>query len=449
LGELAGFPGSTGVIRYVSSGVGYSPPPIPARWRPVPSEPGRHEMPWEGNPDAARGLRALRTDLDRAARAGKLTNPNHPLLRELDEVAAALTSLAEQLHPARWSLGLIQPDNVLIRGREGAREVVPLDLGFAWRGSFGSPPWEDSPGRPDWLDPHTPNRWLWDHEPVRQQFADPDNGAFPPPAPTSDVRTLGRLFAWLISGQTSKDVPNVGGRGGPPPAWSVVADAAAGRIPSAAGLAARLRDAPLSEYFAPLEVVEDRPPSGGGKGLLIVMALLGLLVLAGAGGAALWYFVLREKPAETASNENENPKPPDNTPEKKDKKDADKTNAKANTPDPAAFAVAAKEFDAAAAKGDLSGMVAAFGKMTAVVPPEKKTELDASRAKLVAAWRAAYDETLTIAGDPSRRDEAKKRFTDLEAQLQQLIEAQPAADPAQQAEEKQWLEVVSYWAAQQ
>src|SRR5947208_3393369 len=141
-------------------------------------------------------------------------------------------ALVGELHPARWSLGLIQPDNVLIRGRAGSREVVPVDLGFAWRGSFGSPPWEDSPGRPDWLDPQTPSRWLWDHEPVCQQFADPENGVFPPPEPTADVRTLGRLFAWLISGQTGKDVPMVGGRGGPPPPWAVVADAAAGRIPS-------------------------------------------------------------------------------------------------------------------------------------------------------------------------------------------------------------------------
>ena len=51
-------------------------------------------------------------ELERAARANKLRDPNHPLLRELDEVAARVTALAEELHPARWSLGLIQPDNV-------------------------------------------------------------------------------------------------------------------------------------------------------------------------------------------------------------------------------------------------------------------------------------------------------------------------------------------------
>src|SRR5205807_8868758 len=105
-----------------------------------------------------------------------------------------------------WSLGLIQPENVLVRGRAGEREAVPVDLGFAWKGSFGSLPWDDSPGRPNWLDALTPGRWLWDQQPVQQQFAAPENGVSNPADPIADVRTLGRLFAWFLSGQTIKDV---------------------------------------------------------------------------------------------------------------------------------------------------------------------------------------------------------------------------------------------------
>src|SRR5688572_28386877 len=37
-GELTTFPGRVGVVRYVSSGVGYTAPPIGHTWRPVPSE---------------------------------------------------------------------------------------------------------------------------------------------------------------------------------------------------------------------------------------------------------------------------------------------------------------------------------------------------------------------------------------------------------------------------
>src|SRR5262249_42518823 len=395
--------------------------------RAVPSEPGRYELPWEGDPGAVRTLRSLRTDLERAAQAGKFSDPEHPLLRELDEVAAALCTLAAQLHEAHWSLGLVQPDSVIIRGPAGGREVILTDLGFAWRGSFGSPPWEDSPGRPDWLDPFTPNRWLWDHEPVRQQFADPQNGAFPPPGPVSDVRTLGRLFAWLISGQTSRDVPMVGGPDGPPPAWRVLADAAAGRIPSADAPAARLPPPPLSDYFAP-PLMAELPPSGGGAKWLIPVALLGLLALAGA-GVGVWYAFIREKPTETASGN------PDN-------KSPDKP------PDPAAFDQAVQQFTEAQKKGDFSGMFAALAKMAKSAPTDKKAEVDARRVKAIEDWTAAVNETIQRGQDPSQRLEVAARLDELEAQLKALIEAHPATDPSQQEKEQQCLDFVATFARQ-
>src|SRR4051794_16469379 len=43
-GEMLSYSGSQGVIRFVSSGVSYTPPPVITHWRTVPSEPGRYEM---------------------------------------------------------------------------------------------------------------------------------------------------------------------------------------------------------------------------------------------------------------------------------------------------------------------------------------------------------------------------------------------------------------------
>src|SRR5262249_53646456 len=51
-GGLPAFPGSTETTRFASSGVGYPAPPIQTKWRAVPSEPGRYELPWEGDPGA-------------------------------------------------------------------------------------------------------------------------------------------------------------------------------------------------------------------------------------------------------------------------------------------------------------------------------------------------------------------------------------------------------------
>lgn len=303
-GELAAFPGDRGIIRSVTDGVKYNAPPIAAQWRPSPTDHGLFEMPWDGEPATARTLRTLRKDLEAAARAGQLRDRRHALLRELDGVAAELATLAEQLHARGWSLGLLQPDNVVIRDRGGDPEVIPVDLGFTWKGTIGRPPWDESPGRPEWLEPTVQARWLWEHEPARQQFGDPKNGVFPPAGPESDIRLLGRLFAWLISGQASRDLPRVGGPDGPPPTWAVVSDAAGGRIPSAAELSERLRDAPLREYFAPMEM-EKAPvratASKGGSKLPLILG--GLLLLAAAGAGAWYYFTQMGKKPETASTE--------------------------------------------------------------------------------------------------------------------------------------------------
>ena len=444
-GELTTVPGSSGVIRYVSSGVTYTQPPVPNRWKPVPTEPGRFEIPWEGNPAAARSLRTLRTDLERAARGGKLDDPEHPLLRELDEVAAALTSLASQLRSEGWSLGLIQPDSVFLKGKPGRREVVLADLGFAWKGSYGDPPWEDAPGRPDWVDPMSPNRWLWDHDAVRQQFAFPENGVFAPPTAVSDVRTLGRLFAWLLSGQTSKDVPMVGGNEGPPPAWEALSAAAAGRVATPDALAAKLRKAPLSDYFStPKEVIEEPKPKSK---LPLVLALLFLLVLAGGGGGAAWYF-LRPKP-ETVNKE---PEPePNKEPEKKpeDKKDPEPEKKKEPVVLSDDFAGLLKDFDEAHGEKNVPGMYLILGKLEPLAKTDdQKDKAAACRAKALDAWVAEAKEAVKDGADPTKRVDVARRLDDLQAQLKTLVDASPAADQSQQDKEQQCLDYVTTFARQ-
>lgn len=426
-GQLAAFPGATGVVRYVSSGVAYTPPPVPPTWRPVPSEPGRFELPWDGNPAAARTLHTLRLELEEAARAGRLTDRGHPLLRELDEVSLALAGSAAELHRSRWGVGLAQPDNVLIRTRDGRTGVALVDLGFTWRGAFGPPPWDDSPGRPDWVDAAAPYGWLWDATPARQQFADPDSGLFPPADLAADVRTLGRLLAWLISGQTSRDLPAVGGAGGPPPAWSVVSDAAGGRVASADVLEARLRASPLSGYFVP-----PTPAAGGGVGVggaprggrwgRPVAALAVLLVAGTLAGLAYWN---RNKTAP--------PGPGVTTPPI--------TPVKPPVPDHDGDQFSA--FDRAIKDRDLNAVFAALKRLLRAPPPGREAEVATRRAHAVDEWITAYNSALEVAADPARRLEAAGRLSGLESELKQLIDDRPATDPAQREKEQQCLDLVS------
>lgn len=397
-GELAALPGGTGIARLVSGGVGYTPPPVARAWRAVPAEPGRFDLPWDADPAAARTLAALRADLDRAARGGLLPDADHPLLRELDETAVALARTAAELHRAGWGLGLVQPDNVVTRGPGGGRETVLLDLGFAWRGTFGGPPWDDSPGRPEWLDPAGPFAWVWDQQPVRQQYAAPDSGFFPPPDPVADVRAVARLVAWLLTGVPARDCA-AGGRAGAAPVWGVLAAAADGRVPTADALAARLRAAAPSEHFVPLPLADhasDQPRKGGGPARRVVGLVFAVVVVAGAGG---WF----------ALNHLRTNKAVDPTP---------------GTP----------------------GGVAPGG--AAPQAPTPTPAADPGRAKAFDDVPAEVAEILQVAADPARRVEAGERFAALRARLERAAATGPAPAPDRQQLEQQCLDIVADYARQ-
>jgi hypothetical protein len=426
IGELTAVPGCIGIIRYVTSGVSYETPPVEPAWRPMPGETA-FELPWAGDPAHARNLEHLRTDLERATRDAKLTNSDHPLLRELDNAAAALLRLVEELHSKGWGIGLVRPDNVFLRNRSGYLEAVLVDLGFTWRGSFGEPPWKDAPGRPEWLEERGRFEWLWDQEADRQQFASPVNGVFPPPGTVADCRTLGRLLAWLITGQTSRTLQALGGDG--PTVWGVLSDAAAGRIDSAAELAERLRHDPLSEFIVPPPLAPDPSLRSSRKWLAIAA---GVLVVTGIGvGAALWN---RGKSNETVQN----------TPEQLQSSDSPKTVAPQVQPkgrlSPEELNKLLSAFDATLKSGNLEDI---FARLKPILKAAPKEQQEAKRKLAFTEWEKAFQDVEKKAESPALRHDAAKEMRLLQEQLRSIYMEYPSTDSAQNEKEKQCLEFVS------
>jgi hypothetical protein len=309
------------------------------------------------------------------------------------------------------------------------RDVVPVDLGFAWKGTFGTPPWEDSPGRPTWLEASGPFTWLYDHPPVRQQFADPGNGVYPPPSASEDIRTLGRLFAWLVSGQENQNLPQVRNA---PPAWNLISAAANGSISSADELAAQLRTTPLSGYFArPEEPLPMAEPSKPWKALLVV----GLLAAIALGAGGLWYFNREQEPIPqpvVASAKTTEPTP---APVPVPKKEPDPE------PDPKFGDLLAK-IDSTPPE-DSRTLYRLLKEAYSKASVEEKKSLDARRLKSLKAWISEFTKADALAAEPSKRKEAAARYVALKTDLELLTKANPAADPGQLAKEKQCLDLVS------
>lgn len=423
--DLITSPGTPGIVRLVVSGVHYAAPPLPRGdlWRSVPSEPGRFELNWGGDPHKARTLAALRRSLELQLGSGELARSGSALLAELDRTVDALAAMVERLHRERWSVGLLQPANVLFREGPTGLEAVPIDLGFTWRGAYGSPPWDDSPGRPDWLDSGTQPTWLWDHDPVRQQFADPGSTVYPRSEPVNDVRTLGRLLAWVVSGQTSRELPMVSN---PSPLWATLVDAAAGRIATVDVLRARLRETPLSGYF--------RGPPKTAKGSR-ALALVALLALAGAGGVAAWLALKDKPPASTVENKVDPtpppPKPPDPAP----------------MPMPMIDSKALLDaIDQGLKDLDFQSVFDALKKLAAA--PGNDAEVAKRRDQAREAWISEANSVLRTAEDPTKRLDARMRLGELIDQLKTFMTEAPAMDPARQEKEQQCLDLATELARQ-
>src|SRR5262249_11984386 len=144
-----------------------------------------------------------------------------------------------------------------------------------WRGSHGQFPWKDSPGRPRWLneDPReNPNSRLWDAEPAAQQFtsaeaAGDDEGLVPP---QSDLKTLARLFATVLTGRVERDIvaPNAA------PVWGVLRAVLKGDIKTADHFRERLREHHLSQHW-----LAPKGPKTNSRAVPILgaLALLGIV----------------------------------------------------------------------------------------------------------------------------------------------------------------------------
>jgi hypothetical protein len=304
-GELTDLTGRRGVIRLVGAGVRYDCPPIgPHIWHYALEQPGRFEMAWPaGNPADVPSLQTLASDVAR--------DPTPARLAELDRAAETLLIVADHLHERDWRLGLVHPGNVLVVPGSGGGQLVVPDLGFVWRGSHGSPPWRDSPGRPSWIEPG-PEACMWDNEPVFQQFVKPGEDDEPLPETASDLRTIARLFAALLTGQMSSTIPSYPG---PAPVWALLQAVMDGQVDSAADFRERLVQTPLSGHWS-----TPMPPAKKGSGIPALAALLLLTGVIGGGAGALYlagYFNPDAPPTSNAAvDPGKNDKPPsDGSPE--------------------------------------------------------------------------------------------------------------------------------------
>ncbi len=415
--ELTTTPGSRGVVRFVNGDVSYAAPPLGGGWKPTPGVPGRFETPWAGDPAAARTLTHLRADLDGGGRAGAFQSAASPLLAELDAAAAGLLDAAATLHAAGWTLGLALPTNVAL---DAAHAPHLIDLGFTWRGSYDAPPWDASPGRPAWLD--APTQWLSEVPPVRRQFADPSGTPFPRVAPVEDVRTLARLFAWLLTGQPRAEVV-APSRGPAPEVWALLADAAAGKVPTAREFGDRLAKSPLSRHFTaeltPAAPVPPTPPPPPVKKSTLPWFLAGVATLAvvvACVGFAFW--------------------PPDPPPV---------------TPSPT-FPLLLADVDAALAKKDGPTAGAKLQELYKIAPVSAAdaTARQERRAKSLDLWTVDYLAVAELARQPSRRLDAVTQLKALQARLKPLTDGYPLPPDATALtlKEKQCLEFAELLARQ-
>ena len=97
-----------------------------------------------------------------------------------------------RLHEAGWSIGLLQPGNVLVSSESPPRIVLP-DLGFVWK--------ENDLLVPDWL--RSPFAPLWDEAPQRQQRPQPSGQPIDARAETA---TLARVLNCVLTGRIQKEI---------------------------------------------------------------------------------------------------------------------------------------------------------------------------------------------------------------------------------------------------
>ncbi len=152
-------------------------------------------MPWTGDPYQLLTLDELGESLRRdRPKAG-----DDPRLAELNEAARRLLQIASKLHEHGFRLGLLQPRTILLVPGISGRDLVLPDYGFVWK---------NAPFKPAWIESDT-FKPLWDEKPEQQQHVEPATarGPLAPEGVAADIRTVARLFACVLTGVPSREVP--------------------------------------------------------------------------------------------------------------------------------------------------------------------------------------------------------------------------------------------------
>lgn len=197
--------GKPAVVRIVRAGVSYDPPPdgvdLPI-WQESATSPQRYEIPWTDG-DAKKDVRSL-GELGTELR-NKRPNPPEDKKQEFAAAVTRLLDLTENLHTARYRLGLVTPNNVLWTVTSGASQAFLPDFGFYQ--SAGSASMET----PLWLDSKFQFAPLWrsgakqgSPGPKEIQAISPQSAAaceVDLTDPQTDIRTLARLFACILTGR--------------------------------------------------------------------------------------------------------------------------------------------------------------------------------------------------------------------------------------------------------
>jgi len=293
-GPFSGDSGEEGIVRIVEAGVVYTRPPGDAGirvWQQPPGNPQRFEMPWPSKlkPADFLSLEELGHDLGK----NPPKSPDDPRLGELDDVVVqGLVRIASRLHERGFRLGLLHPRNVLILAAPRGSALVLPDYGFTWK---------SSPFKPSWVEGGN-FKPLWDREPESQQQVAAPAGETPLPA-DSDLRTLARLFACVLTGTPARDVPDqvptTSVHQTKDPAalagvWQTLAQACRGEFKTASEFGEKLRRFPLSLHvFAlppppPSRVTEQAIQAPAGKRPTILVLIVAAAVLAGFVALLLW-----------------------------------------------------------------------------------------------------------------------------------------------------------------
>jgi hypothetical protein len=246
---------------------------------------GNTRPPFSSLDELANRLRA------RSKQEGPL-GPGDADLKLLDWVVHQLLQVTAALHHANGSIGLLHPRNVLwYHGANGPRLVLP-DVGFVWREGFVAPPWlrRDGAFAPLWdREPETLNTLRFTAE-ADARAADGETRDA-----QSDLRTLSRLFDWVLSGQARRQVPppREGDEQSKAQVWSTLEAAQKQRVQNAEALGAAL-DRPghrLSDYFRAAGPPEP-PRQRWWRNVLPAAAVVVALV----GATGVGYFLIRHGP---------------------------------------------------------------------------------------------------------------------------------------------------------